>query len=68
MPQPTHTNTYTNRLVDYLLTDGPSNRYALICSNCHGHNGLAIKEDFEYLSMTFNVFRVSMYCYIFAKL
>lgn len=39
-----------DRMVEYLLGDGPQNRYALICSECHSHNGMAIKEEFEYLS------------------
>lgn len=46
-----------DRMVEYLLGDGPQNRYALICSECHSHNGMAIKEEFEYLS-----FRCC-YCY-----
>ncbi|VEN46756.1 unnamed protein product [Callosobruchus maculatus] len=29
---------------------GPSFQYALICKNCHRHNGLAFKEEFEYFS------------------
>nr|CAH7718081.1 unnamed protein product [Callosobruchus chinensis] len=29
---------------------GPSFRYALICKNCHRHNGMAFKEEFEYFS------------------
>lgn len=38
------------KLVDYIVGDGPSNRYALICSNCHGHNGMALKDEFEYIA------------------
>nr|CAD7453000.1 unnamed protein product [Timema tahoe] len=37
--------------------DGPSNRYALICKQCESHNGMALKEEFEYFS-----FRCC-YCY-----
>lgn len=31
------------------MGDGPSNRYALICRQCECHNGMALKEEFEYL-------------------
>ncbi|XP_043590817.1 endoplasmic reticulum junction formation protein lunapark-A-like [Bombus pyrosoma] len=40
--------TYLDRLIDYLVGDGPSNRYALVCRNCDSHNGMALKEEFEY--------------------
>ncbi|KAG7201601.1 hypothetical protein KM043_004342 [Ampulex compressa] len=40
--------TYLDRLVDYLVGDGPANRYALICRQCESHNGMALKEEFEY--------------------
>jgi hypothetical protein len=40
--------TVIDRLVDYLVGDGPSNRYALICRQCEFHNGMALKEEFEY--------------------
>ncbi|GJQ66367.1 hypothetical protein Trydic_g4403 [Trypoxylus dichotomus] len=46
-----------DRMVEYLVGDGPSNRYALICKQCSSHNGMALKEEFEYLS-----FRCC-YCY-----
>lgn len=39
------------------MGDGPNNRYALICSQCHSHNGMALKEEFEYIA-----FRCC-YCY-----
>lgn len=39
-----------DKMVDYLVGDGPSNRYALICQKCSSHNGMALKEEFEYLS------------------
>ncbi|XP_039297443.1 endoplasmic reticulum junction formation protein lunapark isoform X2 [Nilaparvata lugens] len=38
------------RLVDSLVGDGPSHRYALICSSCHSHNGMALREEFPFLS------------------
>lgn len=37
-----------DRFVDYLVGDGPANRYALICRQCQSHNGMALKEEFEY--------------------
>jgi hypothetical protein len=39
-----------DKMVDYLVGDGPSNRYALICKTCSSHNGMALKEEFDYLS------------------
>lgn len=27
----------------------PSYRYALVCQQCFSHNGMALKEEFEYL-------------------
>ncbi|XP_017891029.1 endoplasmic reticulum junction formation protein lunapark-B [Ceratina calcarata] len=39
---------YLDRLIDVLVGDGPSNRYALICRHCESHNGMALKEEFEY--------------------
>lgn len=39
-----------DKLVDYVVGDGPGNRYALICNNCSGHNGMALKEEFEFIS------------------
>ena len=39
---------YLDRFIDYLVGDGPSNRYALICRHCESHNGMALKEEFEY--------------------
>lgn len=38
------------KLVDYVVGDGPSNRYALICKYCHSHNGMSLKEEFEYIA------------------
>ncbi|XP_045207608.2 endoplasmic reticulum junction formation protein lunapark-B-like [Mercenaria mercenaria] len=46
-----------DRLLEYLVGDGPQNRYALICANCFSHNGMAMKEEFEYIT-----FRCC-YCY-----
>ncbi|MEE6489728.1 hypothetical protein FKM82_015656 [Ascaphus truei] len=46
-----------DRVVEYLVGDGPQNRYALICQQCFSHNGMALKEEFEYVA-----FRCA-YCY-----
>ena len=40
---------YMDRVVEYLVGDGPSNRYALICKQCQSHNGMALKEEFEFI-------------------
>lgn len=48
-----------DKMVDYLIGDGPTNRYALICSHCSSHNGMAYREEFEYVS-----FRCC-YCFTF---
>ncbi|ESO85439.1 hypothetical protein LOTGIDRAFT_229442 [Lottia gigantea] len=48
-----------DKAVDYLFGDGPQNRFALICRQCSSHNGMALKEEFEYLS-----FRCC-YCFTF---
>ena len=45
------------QMVEYLVGDGPNNRYALICSQCHSHNGMALRDEFEYTT-----FRCA-YCY-----
>nr|XP_034990745.1 endoplasmic reticulum junction formation protein lunapark isoform X1 [Zootoca vivipara]XP_034990754.1 endoplasmic reticulum junction formation protein lunapark isoform X1 [Zootoca vivipara] len=39
-----------DRVVEYLVGDGPQNRYALICQQCSSHNGMALKEEFEYIA------------------
>lgn len=39
-----------DKLLEYLIGDGPQNKYALICQNCFSHNGMAMKEEFEYLA------------------
>uniref|UniRef100_A0A336LNE8 Endoplasmic reticulum junction formation protein lunapark n=1 Tax=Culicoides sonorensis TaxID=179676 RepID=A0A336LNE8_CULSO len=38
------------KLVDYLVGDGPSNRFAMICKQCMSHNGMALQEEYEYTS------------------
>lgn len=46
-----------DKVIEYLVGDGPQNRYALICQQCLSHNGMALKEEFEYVA-----FRCA-YCY-----
>lgn len=41
---------YLDKFVEYLVGDGPANRYALICRQCQSHNGMALREEFEYIS------------------
>ncbi|KAL1283322.1 Endoplasmic reticulum junction formation protein lunapark [Trichinella pseudospiralis] len=38
------------QFMDFIVRDGPTERYALICIYCKGHNGMAMMEDFEDLS------------------
>ncbi|VDO36208.1 unnamed protein product [Haemonchus placei] len=42
--------TLVDKMVDYFFGDGPGQRNALICSNCHGHNGMALPAEFDYLA------------------
>uniref|UniRef100_A0A8C7WNE9 Endoplasmic reticulum junction formation protein lunapark n=1 Tax=Oryzias sinensis TaxID=183150 RepID=A0A8C7WNE9_9TELE len=48
-----------DRVIECLVGDGPQNRYALICQQCRSHNGMALKEEFEYIA-----FRCA-YCFFF---
>ncbi|KAF3784475.1 Uncharacterized protein EJ110_NYTH27276, partial [Nymphaea thermarum] len=38
------------RIAAMLVGEDPTQCYALICGNCHMHNGLARKEDFPYIT------------------
>ncbi|PKA65175.1 Uncharacterized protein AXF42_Ash013296 [Apostasia shenzhenica] len=38
------------KIAALLVGEDPSQCYALICGNCHMHNGLARKEDFSYVT------------------
>ncbi|KAK6061736.1 hypothetical protein COOONC_00594 [Cooperia oncophora] len=42
--------TVIDKMVDYFFGDGPGQRNALICSSCHGHNGMALPAEFDYLA------------------
>jgi len=41
---------YMDKFVEFLVGDGPANRYALICRQCQSHNGMALREEFEYIA------------------
>ncbi|KAL9428520.1 hypothetical protein AB3S75_030502 [Citrus x aurantiifolia] len=45
-----HDGGWIARIAAILVGDDPSQSYALICGNCHMHNGLARKEDFPYIT------------------
>lgn len=49
--------TFFERLVDWVVADGPDNRFALICRYCYGHNGMSLAEEYETIN-----FRCC-YCY-----
>lgn len=40
---------YLDRFIEYLVGDGPANRFALVCRQCESHNGMALKDEFQYL-------------------
>ena len=44
---------FMDKFVEYLVGDGPSNRYALICKQCQSHNGMALREEFEFVCKFF---------------
>ena len=45
---------YMDKVVEYLVGDGPSNRFALICKQCQSHNGMALREEFEFIGERHN--------------
>lgn len=46
-----------DKMVDYLIGDGPSNRFAMICSQCFKHNGLLHKYlILKKINQTFGLF------------
>lgn len=38
------------RLTDLLLGDGPDSRFALICTKCYAHNGMALPDEFAHIT------------------
>jgi hypothetical protein len=53
-PFPGATRTPIDRIIDFVVGDGPNNRYALICKQCQTHNGMALPEEF--LSLSYKCF------------
>ncbi|CAN8284125.1 unnamed protein product [Cochlearia groenlandica] len=49
-PYSTHDGSWISRIAALLVGEDPTQSYALICGNCHMHNGLARKEDFPYMT------------------
>jgi hypothetical protein len=47
-----------DKLVEFIVGDGPANRFALICRQCASHNGMALQEEFEYLGKCFKTRQV----------
>ncbi|XVF35766.1 hypothetical protein REPUB_Repub18cG0174300 [Reevesia pubescens] len=46
----THDGGWLARIAALLVGEDPTQSYALVCGNCHMHNGLARKEDFPYIT------------------
>uniref|UniRef100_A0A2P2IQB8 Lunapark zinc ribbon domain-containing protein n=1 Tax=Rhizophora mucronata TaxID=61149 RepID=A0A2P2IQB8_RHIMU len=45
-----HDGGWIARIAALLVGEDPTQSYALICGNCHMHNGLVRKEDFPYIT------------------
>jgi hypothetical protein len=41
------TRTRVDKLIDFVTGEGPGTKYALICSQCYGHNGLVMPEELD---------------------
>lgn len=50
MAMSSHDGGWVARLAALLVGDDPSQSYALICGNCHSHNGLARKEEYPFIT------------------
>jgi len=52
LPRPVlpRNRSYLDMFVEFLVGDGPSNRYALICRQCQSHNGMALREEFQFVA------------------
>ncbi|KAI6241636.1 Endoplasmic reticulum junction formation protein lunapark [Aphelenchoides fujianensis] len=48
-----------DKILDFIVGDGPANRFALICAGCKTHNGMALREEFE--SLSFLCFNCGLY-------
>lgn len=42
--------TVFDKVCDFVIGDGPTNRFALICKQCCGHNGMVLVEEFKFTS------------------
>lgn len=38
------------KMVDYLIGDGPSHRFAMICRKCNKHNGMALEDEYYFIA------------------
>lgn len=41
------TPTWYDKFLDTLIGDDRNSKYALICQQCHSHNGLVLPDEFE---------------------
>jgi hypothetical protein len=39
-----------DKIIDFIVGDGPSNRFALICRQCSTHNGMVLREEYQSIS------------------
>lgn len=62
-PIPPRDRTKMDRVLEYLLGDGPQHKYALICQKCASHNGMALKEEFEYIGKFYMYMKMFSYLY-----
>ncbi|MEN2498975.1 MAG: hypothetical protein MHMPM18_003223 [Marteilia pararefringens] len=44
--------TFCERFLDSFFSDGPNNKYALICNKCFGHNGLSMHQELRQKKFT----------------
>lgn len=56
IPQKPMPRSWLDKLVDFMVGEGPSARYALICQKCHQHNGLIAMDELDFTPF------VCMYC------
>lgn len=49
-PMISRDRSFLDKAVDWVVADGPSNRFALICQNCSSHNGMILEEEFKSLN------------------
>jgi len=49
-PVPPRERGVFDRLVDYMMGEGPGSKFALICNRCQSHNGMAAPEEYQYMA------------------